>query len=162
MPDVRPPPRLLAIPGTVVRIFSSRRLNALLVVLGWLGLLVVGFAPPDSIPLDTGESVFARVFFWLPVLLVGSAGTSSRYWQPPVAPSQMRTIKAWRTVLVLSVLVVALDIVANTVIMSIVLGRESVWFISYPLLPAVLLSIRAAIEIRRLTLPPTEPRELLQ
>jgi hypothetical protein len=137
----------------------SRRLYAAPVLLGWLGLIAVGFSPLDGVPLNTKESLVPRMLLWLAVLVAASVGARARYWIPSVADPLAANRRHWRAVLTLSVLVVALDIVANTLVLAVVLGRESVVYISVPLVAAALFSWRALAELNRVIPLAPEPNE---
>jgi hypothetical protein len=140
------------------------RQNALrvLVIAAWLGLAVVMLAPPDRVPLETKESLFARLFFWCPGLVACSIGCAKRLWVPLADALIAKEREGWQAGLVLCALAISVDIVLNVFCLGFVMGRTSLSLLFWPVFPTILVGPLSLSETRRLSPRSSGPSELFQ
>ena len=133
-----------------------------LVSAAWLGFALVMLAPTDRVPLETKESLFARIFFWSPGLLACSIGCAKRLWVPHTNALIAKEREGWQAGLVLCALAISIDIVLNVLCLGVVLGRTSLSLLFWPVFPTILVGPLSLSETRRLSPRSSGPSELFQ
>lgn len=123
-PGIKPDPsgKVVAIarpiPMSVLR--KTRRAVLGAAVLSWLGIVFAG-SYTGELTTRTAEWMFARYLYWLWLGILAALGCSRRYWRVECGHAGW---PAWRLGLLLSVLVLAGDVLWDFALWEIVLHRE--------------------------------------